>query len=480
MQLNKRRLRHSAGRFCALFFALALFAPLASAEEQKPEAEEPAALLNRHCVFVDDLNGGEKYRLSDYSDETRIMLSDTERTVTFPQDRRVANVALCWLKPPQVYAMQLLSADGAVLFKKLRTDEAVRAYVSVPEDAAAFRLRVVAGEGVLSELHALGPGVVRWEHLWEPPHERADLLFIVTHADDEHVMMGGIIPTYAVERGLRVQVVYCRVVTHTNNYSRIHEALNGLRSNGMYHCPIFLPTSEESNTVAFYTEALTGLIRRFRPSVVVTHDIAGEYGNNQHRLVSEAAGLAVVAAADAAAYPDSAERYGPHQTLKFYRHLGSENLIRLDFDHPIEALGGKTAFELAFIGYESHQSQRRSWADVLASNRYDCRVYSLITSQIGPDVAGDDFFENVPPEAYTQDIALATPEPGPTPAPRAVEAVVPATPEIEAPLEAAALQPGGTEALPVLVAGGIAAAFAAAGVIAWWLRRRRRNGDPEC
>ena len=55
------------------------------------------------------------------------------------------------------------------------------------------------------------------------------------------VMMGGIIPTYAAERGYRVQVVYCYVP----ELERVGEALAGLRSNGMDTLPVFFVTEDE-------------------------------------------------------------------------------------------------------------------------------------------------------------------------------------------------------------------------------------------
>ena len=43
---------------------------------------------------------------------------------------------------------------------------------------------------------------------WDAPCEKADLMLISSHSDDEQLFFAGLLPYYAVERNLRVQVVY--------------------------------------------------------------------------------------------------------------------------------------------------------------------------------------------------------------------------------------------------------------------------------
>ena len=80
-------------------------------------------------------------------------------------------------------------------------------------------------------------------HLWEPAPDKCDIMLVSAHSDDELVMMGGIIPTYAAERGLRVQVVYCYVPEQ----NRHGEALGGLWYSGQRTLPVFFIIEQENN-----------------------------------------------------------------------------------------------------------------------------------------------------------------------------------------------------------------------------------------
>ena len=239
-------------------------------------------------------------------------------------------------------------------------------------------------------------------------------MLVSAHSDDELVMMGGIIPTYAAERGMRIQVVYCYV---PEQY-RHEEALNGLWFSGMRTLPVFFVIENESRLR--FAEKLTREIRRFKPEVVITHDINGEYGQYEyknpqstgHGLVSRNCREAVEAAADAKKFPKSAEEYGTWQVKKLYLHLYDKNQVVMDFDTPLSFFNGKTAFEIAQEAYAFHKSQRSYWLDVLRSNRYDCRKYGLYATTVGEDVEKNDFLENIPPECLSDYVA---PEPTPTP-----------------------------------------------------------------
>ena len=65
--------------------------------------------------------------------------------------------------------------------------------------------------------------------IWQPACEKADLLVLAAHPDDELLWFGGLIPYYAGERGMAVQVCY---LTCANSCRRV-ELLNGL-----WHCGV--------------------------------------------------------------------------------------------------------------------------------------------------------------------------------------------------------------------------------------------------
>lgn len=391
----------------AVLFALLLFPAAALAENGEAEP----APINGRCSL--EWSGFCNYpaRLSDFKPNTHAALHEgSTGTIRWTAAENAGVIYWEWSLPPAQCTFDLLDESGNVLESNVRLREGVRGYLNVPENC--FGVRLTAGsEAKLSEWHIYEKDrLPERTLLWEVAPEKCDLMLVVAHSDDELVMMGGIIPTYAAERGYRVQVVYCYVP----ELDRPAEALAGLRCNGLTTLPVFF-VIEDENRLRF-DEKITEQIRRFRPEVVITHDIDGEYGNPGHKLVSRETREAVAAAADASMYPASAEEFGTWEVKKLYLHLYEENQIRLDFDTPLTAFDGKTAFEMAQLGYAYHKSQRSDWLKQLRSNRYDCRLYGLHSTTVGPDVNKDDFLENIPPELLS-DYVAPTPTPDPTPEP---------------------------------------------------------------
>ena len=290
----------------------------------------------------------------------------------------------------------------------------------------------------IGELYAFSEGTLPdWVQRWEPPCERADLLLISSHSDDEQLFFAGVLPYYAVERELSVQVAY--VVQHFEangaaDHQRPHEQLDGLWTVGVRHYPVlsqfpdlYAKSSHRdtalSQALAVYERAgytyedfvdyLTWCIRRFQPLVVVSHDLDGEYGHGTHVLCAAALGDALTRAADPGQDPDTAGEYGPWQVEKTYLHLYPENPIVMDWDTPLESLGGKTPFQVTQEGFACHKSQHWTWfyrwiygtsskpiqraADITS---YSPCLYGLYDTQVGPDLVGGDFFAHV--QTYAQ------------------------------------------------------------------------------
>ena len=275
----------------------------------------------------------------------------------------------------------------------------------------------------LAEIHAFGPGPVPdWVQVWQPPCERADLLLFSTHIDDEQLFFAGLLPYYAGERGLAVQVAY--FTDPFSYHDRPHEQLNGLWTVGVRRYPVSGPFPDaysESAGDAYaqqerygYTKEdmllhQTRLLRRFRPHVAVGHDIGGEYGHGQHRVNSETLMEALELAADGTYDPDSAALCGVWDTPKAYLHLWKENPLVMDWDVPLEAFGGKTAFQVTQEGFLCHESQQWTWfrgwifgkngnavtrADQIRT--YSPCLYGLYRTNVGLDETGGDMFEHIP------------------------------------------------------------------------------------
>lgn len=330
---------------------------------------------------------------------------------------------------PQVWTMTDIST-GQVY--ECGTEGFLHEYVKVEGLPAKLRLDFPA-ETVIADIYVFSDGQIpEWVQVWEPPCEKADLLLVSTHSDDEQLFFAGVLPYYAGELGYEVQVAY--VVQHfavgkSQNHVRPHEQLDGLWTVGVRHYPVMsdfpdvYAESKDRQTAFLQAEEafgkygisyqdfvayMVGNFRRFKPLVVVSHDLDGEYGHGAHVLCASAITEAIEAAKDAEQFPQSADAYGTHEVGKVYLHLYGENKIVMDWDVPLESFGGKTAFEVTREGFDCHKSQHWTWfygwiygkEGRVVNKATDIRSYSpckygLYYSGVGPDEQGGDFFEHV-------------------------------------------------------------------------------------
>ncbi|MDO4568362.1 MAG: PIG-L deacetylase family protein, partial [Clostridia bacterium] len=346
-------------------------------------------------------------------------------TIEFPVGG-ASYVFLDWTTLPSDYTVAQYAADGRQLALDTYGDDMLNRLISV--EANASQLCVTPSEGCrLGALAVYSPGKLpASQQSWELPADKADIMIFSAHPDDEHLFFGGIMPHYSGELGYRTQVVY---MSHQKRL-RQNEALAGLWTSGVTNYPVFLGFPDRYSTtyedaVGFWGEdevlsRVVEQLRRFKPEVVVTHDVNGEYGHGAHRLTSRLVARAVELAADPAQYAESAEEYGVWQVKKLYLHMYAENQIEMDWRQPLEAFGGKTAFDIAVESYACHVSQHQYWFYVDDEGTYSCAKYGLAFTTVGYDVAKNDMLENIPAQALTNYVApTPTPTQEPTPTPLA-------------------------------------------------------------
>ena len=261
----------------------------------------------------------------------------------------------------------------------------------------------------VNELFLLGEGdVPGWVQLWEPPVEKADLMILVGHPDDEMLFFGGMIPTYAGEYGMNVVVCYM-----TCNYpGRRSALLNGLWYCGVRTYPdigtfwdkysLKLNTQYAAWGKATVLSYVTGLIRRYKPEVIATHDVNGEYGHGAHRVCADACLQCVTQAADPNKYKPSVSEWGIWQPKKLYIHMYKKDQVEFNWDIPLASQGGKTGYETAVEAYKLYVSQQQPQYKVEPrGSEKSCYLFGLAYSAVGPDVLKNDPFENIDPAALT-------------------------------------------------------------------------------
>ena len=413
------RICKGALRLIVLTGLMLLLAMQASAQELTAEDISGRALLEKYHAFqpVGYLFDGSTY----YSTQAR-----QDGWVTLKAEQGMGS--LYFIFGEDCLSLILRNEDTGET-RQIQDNSFLHLFVDLEElfGGTVQRLTVTFPEEktLISELSVYTAGQVpdsvqRWQ---EPKEHETDLVLFSAHGDDEQLFFAGLLPYYGAERGYQVQVVY--LTDHRNQGARRrHEMLDGLWAVGIQTYPVFgsfgdYYTMSLSEAYSRYEkkgvtrEELLGFVveqlRRFRPKVAVGHDLNGEYGHGMHRLYADLLCQAVQISQDREAYPELAERYGVWDVPKTYLHLYGGNVIWMDWDQPLEAFDGMTAYQVTKqLGFASHPSQHGyySWffedrdkaADI---PEYSPCWYGLYRSTVGEDVHGNDFFENL--TSYEED-----------------------------------------------------------------------------
>lgn len=332
-------------------------------------------------------------------------------------------LTLKWYKPA-VYDITLLDANKSIIGCSHFNNDIVNQYIPL-NGAASLDLSLPSG-GELSDVLFYSEGTPSPDtQVWNESFKKADMLVIAAHPDDEYLYMGGTIPYYGVDQGLHVVVAYMTCESRL----RQDEVLSSLWAIGIRNYPVFVGFPDKfsklyANEMRYWggedavLGAMVELYRKYKPEVVITHDLKGEYGHAAHMVTAAMALKAATAAADPTQFPESATNYGVWQIKKLYLHLYNENTIVMDWSHPLSAFNCKTALDMAKIGYSYDKSQLKYHKQVSDTNKYSCAKFGLAFTSMGPDVSKNDFLENIPSKYlsyYTVSNILSSPVPIPEP-----------------------------------------------------------------
>ena len=391
-----------------LIALFALFLPLAALADQAAEITKEASFS------IPNMVNGTRNRMLDRNSETAMQTGKSKEplvNVTL-EGTPCAAVYIDFGNNIMPFTVQVQEGKEWVDIAAWNQPYA-QAYVEFAPQTA-FRLRFETGGKAtalfIREIYLFTEGeMTEIPHVWEPPCEKADLLLLVGHPDDELLWFGGLLPTYAGERGLKVEVCY---LTCANSCRRI-ELLNGL-----WHCGVRnYPDIGNFKDIKGYDAAklypkwggvdkvdlyVARLLRRYQPEVAVTQAIDGEYGHAAHVVCARSMSRACKLAADPDYDPESAAQYGVWTGKKVYLHKGDHPTLTMDWRQPLDAFGGKTSFEVAEEAYRLHasQPQPRNGKPSLyyvapEKDENSSFIYTLIYSTVGDDVVGGDMFENV-------------------------------------------------------------------------------------
>lgn len=404
--IKQKRKRDTIGAFLLVgILGITLFSaqavciqkPVPDSVQEENQSTQAAEITQDITISAHGIDKA-SHVLTDRDRDTKILLLP-EKTVTITSEQLISSLYVIWDHVPDSWR---LICDG----KEIPLDHENRFlhdYIELPADGKKIEIKTDNDAGVICDIYFFGHGAPPdWIQRWRPPHERADLLLLPAHACDELLCFGGAAPYYAAGRGYRVQVAY--MTNHNGESYRLHELLDGLWTCGIRAYPVigdFPDYYSESlehaitlygldNIMAYQTE----MIRRFKPYVVIGHDVNGEYGHGAHRLNAYSLMKITDKTDNPEWHPESAEKYGVWKLPKLYLHLYPKNEIIMDWDVPIEAFGGKTAYEIAGEGYQCHVSQRNGF-QMGGKGAYDSTRFGLAYTAVGPDLEKNDFFENI-------------------------------------------------------------------------------------
>ena len=395
--------RRIAGRiFLCLFVLLAVMLPAAAAEDARNIASE--------CTYKgcqgSKQNLGDLYN-GDYSyfwgsANTR----DPWLEVTLPEGETCSGVQIKWAFINPYWCVEVQENGQWVSAGGYEAD-----YLTTwtpLSNVTKFRISAHGRTGSrlkINELEVYSAGE-RPENvqIWEPTPEKADLLLVIAHPDDEYIFFGGVIPYYAAER--KKDVVVCYITEST--IERRSELLDGLWTAGLrtypligkFHDPYTLSLQKAYERIGRKKaqEYMIEVFRHYKPDVVVTHDINGEYGHGMHKVSADVVINALDKSGKKNACRDSAKKYGTWEVPKCYIHLYEKNRIVFDWQGmKLESMGGRSAFEIADAAWQCHQSQYKlARYQVFVDGDYDSQIFGLYRSTVGQDREHNDFFEDIP------------------------------------------------------------------------------------
>ena len=485
---------------------LAVLLPLLLIRQQPPAQAANKDHITKQCSFTVSADQKNKGSLADDNFRS-IWTGGAGSTVRIESTQAIGGLYIRWQEIPKQWEVRSLKGEEPLSLYTGPETTFFHQYVPIESAGeTALELHLISG-GSIADVFVLAAGapVPDWVQQWKPMWDKADLLLISTHADDELLWFGGALPVYAGEFQKKVQVAYLT----NHGPRRTHELLNGLWTVGVTAYPMIsdfpdLYCKTFKSALAEYDEKevlgyQVKLLRRFKPDVVLGQDINGEYGHGVHILNTYTLRKALEISSDPAAYPELAEQYGLWQVKKCYLHLYDQNRLVMDWSQPLSHFGGKTGLEMAKKGFACHVSQQKPQWKVEDFGKNDCRQFGLYYTTVGQDRVGNDFFENVNPCIPWKALPVetkpntsqppatqpsATQPPTTQPVPTTTEAVATTTVETAVPTTTTSAQqvivsvpqPDQGPGLGLLLAPGIllvAAGGSAAAVLIW---RRRTQG----
>ncbi|MEA4913724.1 MAG: PIG-L deacetylase family protein [Christensenella sp.] len=370
----------------------------------------PYTDVRKQCVFSVTNNKSEFFFARDASMESAWKSYPGEQSITIdvPNDiKDITGFYFKWDSPPPTWNLYAYDSGGNQILADSGGEDCGRTeFAEVPASMSEFKeFQFVATNSeipfVMANISVYEGAVPEFVPRWEPMNgDRVDLLVIAAHPDDESVFLAAPAVTY-LDEGKTVVTGYMTWGTAQRRfeaeeacwmlgekYAPTLRAAHDMMTNSLKSMEQYWPLDK---AVGYIVE----LIRKYKPSVIVTHDVGGEYGHGAHMETSYAAQLAFEQASDPTKFSESAEQYGVWKPGKLYLHMYSEGRITFDLNAPLNKYNGETVLQVATAAFQRHKSQAAKGWTVESTGTYSMAYFGLFASNVGPDSKHDSMFEHI-------------------------------------------------------------------------------------
>ncbi|MDO4853148.1 MAG: PIG-L family deacetylase, partial [Clostridia bacterium] len=360
--------------------------------------------------------------LTDDNDRTRLTLTSGQ-SMDVEWNGEAEGILICWYNTDNRVTISLFDEMEGILRKTEYRETPYRMFIPA---AGARKLTITCEKNNMASICELRicragyvPSCVTEQPDW-------DLMLVLSSTSEETDLLGGLLPLYAGEHGIRTGVIYIGI-----DYGyRVQEAFRALQTMGLDITPVFLRMDEQAtcsiDRMGYFwsenklKEQLVGLMNRYRPKVVVTCDPDDT--------------VSMVRAPYTARLMDSIIRQysqrGELSVQKFYQ-LSDKGTTHMNWTTPLVTYQGRTAQEVAKAGYACYQTES-SYGTIIPSST----TFRLAYSSVGEDVLCNDLMEHI-----DLDTLLVYQVPTPTPMPTLTPTVMPTEEPIVEPTDSPASTP---------------------------------------
>ena len=221
--------------FKCLALALCLCALLSSPRTRAEQGSGNGADITKKCAFK--VSEGNKNKLLDGNAGTiwSYKHKGAYVGVKLPEDVEAGWLRVEWVFDPRAYELIEYDADKNVLRQRTQADMFPNIYsmYELLPGTKLIQLKLTAKDQSICRIGVYSSGELPADvQLWNPPVDKADLMVVSAHQDDEIIFLGGTIPYYAVALKKPTVVVYMadcgsyRRYSHHDLYHRRYQVRN--------------------------------------------------------------------------------------------------------------------------------------------------------------------------------------------------------------------------------------------------------------